>query len=140
MSRFLWVSLLIFSNFSFAVGNGRSAQFKNSEEIVSTLKNYSTDKMKDEKTAVDALMEIRRAVEFSKSHALSDEAFQQLLKTSSDTFKDDPNFTAAGILVPLYEKDPATFKKNLKALPEKSQQELLKQIELSKNESAKGNG
>jgi hypothetical protein len=126
---------------SLSVASAKSVSFHSSEEIITTLKGFPADRMtKDASFTASALLEIRRAVEFGKDHDLSVEAYQQILKTSADTLKHDPQSTAAEVLEPLYKKDPKLFKKNLQVLPEKQQKELLKEIELSEKESAQGNG
>lgn len=139
--QFLLCSIL---SLSLSVASAKAVSFHSSEEIVTTLKNFSTDKMtKDAKgtsLTADALLEIRRAVEFGKDHTLSVAAYELILKVSIATLKNDPQFTAAEIIEPLYKKDPALFKKTLQTFPAKQQKELLKDIELSEKESTQGNG
>lgn len=132
-------------SFSLAVASAKPVSFHSSEEVVTALKIFAIDKMakdvaKDPATTADALLEIKRAVDFSKDNTLSATAYQLLLKVSIATLKSDPQFTAAEILEPLYKKNPELFKKNLQAFPARQQKELLKDIELSEKESTQGNG
>jgi hypothetical protein len=115
-------------------------EFKDSSDIVQTLKKYPAEALSDSHQTADALVDLHRSVEFSKDHELSDEAFDQILKTSAAAIQNDPQSTAAEILAPLYKKDPSLFEKHLKLLPKKSRDNLLKQVKLSIKEADEGNG
>lgn len=140
MSRSFQFFLCGMFSLSLSVASAKPVSFHSSEEIVTTLKNFVTDVAKDPATTADALLEIKRAVDFSKDNTLSATAYQLLLKVSIATLKSDPQFTAAEILEPLYKKNPELFKTNLQAFPARQQKELLKDIELSEKESTQGNG
>ena len=103
-------------SFSFLTSAAFAGSFRSSEEIVSAFKTVHLSDLKNDDKVVDQLLRIDEAVTFSTKNKLSSEALQQILRVAALTLRNDPNFTAGEILIPLYNNDKKAFNAALKKL------------------------
>ncbi|HWU44847.1 MAG TPA: hypothetical protein VN132_15450 [Bdellovibrio sp.] len=140
---FLFFPLLFSSMLSFAGGLTivPTVEFKSSDEILSEFKNYAdVDPDQSAEHISDIIVRVHWASEFCLKNSCEQEIFDQIVRVSFATLKNDFTYAVGEYLVPLYREQKSKFEKALRRLPASSSEKLLKNVQDAIDEMENGNG